>query len=145
MTEINRAAVVTYTAEQMYLLVNDIESYPEFLPWCVDAKIIERQKHMLRATLSMAASKIKQSFTTKNTMQYGSRIDIQLLHGPFKYLSGHWNFNASNDGGCHVQLYIHYEFENKFMQYVLGGLLYKLLDTMVCAFVKRADNVYGSA
>jgi len=143
-TEISKAAVVPYTSEEMYVLVNDIESYPMFLPWCTAAKILSQQEDSLTAKLSLALGKIKQSFTTENTMQEGSRIDIRLIEGPFKQLSGYWRFIQEGEQSCHIHLHMHFEFKNKIIKHALGKAFYKVMDTLVESFVKRAQQIYGS-
>lgn len=144
MTEISKTTVVPYTPYEMYLLVNDIESYPVFLPWCTAAKILNKQEQGLTATLSLAIGKIKQSFTTENTMQDGSRIDMKLIDGPFKHLRGYWKFNPENEECCHIQLHMDFEFKNKIIKHTLGKAFHKVVDTMVDCFVERAEQVYGN-
>ena len=143
MTEISKTTVVPYTPEEMYVLVNDIESYPAFLPWCSAAKILTQQEESLTATLSLALGKIKQSFTTENTMQDGSRIEIQLIEGPFKHLSGYWKFNPEDEQSCHIQLHMDFEFKNKIIKHTLGKAFYKVMDSLVESFAQRAQQVYG--
>ncbi|MCK5668228.1 MAG: type II toxin-antitoxin system RatA family toxin [Gammaproteobacteria bacterium] len=144
MTEISKTTVVPYTPEEMYVLVNDIESYPAFLPWCSAAKILTQQEESLTATLSLALGKIKQSFTTENTMQDGSRIEIQLIEGPFKHLSGYWKFNPEDEQSCHIQLHMDFEFKNKIIKHTLGKAFYKVMDSLVESFAQRAQQVYGN-
>ena len=144
MTEISKTTVVPYTPEEMYVLVNDIESYPAFLPWCSAAKILTQQDESLTATLSLALGKIKQSFTTENTMQDGSRIEIQLIEGPFKHLSGYWKFNPEDEQSCHIQLHMDFEFKNKIIKHTLGKAFYKVMDSLVESFAQRAQQVYGN-
>jgi len=143
MTEISKTTVVPYTPEEMYVLVNDIESYPVFLPWCTAAKILTQQEENLTATLSLTLGKIKQSFTTENTMQDGARIEIQLIDGPFKYLSGCWKFNQEDEQSCHIQLHMNFEFKNKILKHTLGKAFYKVMDSLVESFVQRAHQIYG--
>lgn len=143
MSDIYRSKIVTYTPEDMYSLVNDIAAYPQFLPWCVSAEILSQQEDSLTATLSLSIGGIHKSFTTNNTMQYGSRIDMQLADGLFKELSGYWIFDATDNGSCHIQFYMCYVFENKILQYTIGKGFYKVFDTMMDAFIKRAKEIYG--
>lgn len=143
MTEISKTAVVPYTPSEMYALVNDIESYPVFLPWCTAAKISNKKDESLIATLSLAMGKIKQSFTTENTMREGSRIDMRLIEGPFKHLTGYWKFNPEDEQSCHIQLHMNYEFKNKIIKYTLGKMFYTVMNTLVESFVQRAQQVYG--
>ncbi len=144
MTEISKTTVVPYTSEEMYVLVNDIESYPIFLPWCTEAKILSQQEDNLTAKLSLALGKIKQSFTTENTMQDGSRIDMKLIEGPFNHLTGYWRFIQEDDQSCHVHLHMHFEFKNKIIKHTLGKVFYKVMDSLVESFVQRAQQIYGN-
>lgn len=141
MTEINKIREVPYTPRQMYDLVNDIESYPLFLPWCRDASILERQAASVTATLSLSLGGIRQSFTTKNTLYDGQRIAMQKVNGPFRELYGYWEFNPHHEY-CQVRLYICYEFENTLLKYLLGKVFYKVADKLVEAFEQRAQHVY---
>lgn len=143
MTEISKTTIVPYTPSEMYILVNDIESYPVFLPWCTAAKILHQQEESLTATLSLALGKIKQSFTTENTMQDGTRIEMQLIDGPFKHLSGYWKFNSEDEQSCYIQLHMNFEFRNKIVKHTLGKAFYKVIDTLVESFVLRAQQIYG--
>lgn len=144
MIEISKTTVVPYTPKEMYILVNDIESYPAFLPWCTSAKILNQQKESLTASLSLAVGKIKQSFTTENIMQDGSRIEMQLIDGPFKHLSGYWKFNLEDDQSCHIHLHMIFEFKNKIVKHTLGKAFYKVIDSLVESFVQRAQQIYGN-
>jgi ribosome-associated toxin RatA of RatAB toxin-antitoxin module len=144
MTEIIKTTVVPYTPEEMYVLVNDIESYPIFLPWCTAAKILSQQEERLTAKLSLALGKIKQSFTTENIMQDGSKIEMRLIEGPFKHLSGYWKFNQEDEQSCQIQLHMHFEFKNKIIKHTLGKAFYKVMDSLVESFVQRAQQIYGN-
>ncbi len=128
----------------MYALVNDIKSYPEFLPWCTEAKILEDSGHSLVASISVSVGKIKQSFTTENTMQLDSLISMKLVKGPFKELKGLWEFQDDVDGGCSVSLDMRFEFKNKLLKHTLGSTFKKITNSMVDAFVNRAQVVYGA-
>ncbi len=144
MTEIIKTTVVPYTPEEMYVLVNDIESYPTFLPWCTAAKILSQQEERLTATLSLALGKIKQSFTTENIMQDGAQIEMRLIEGPFKHLNGYWKFNLEDEESCQIQLHMHFEFKNKIIKHTLGKAFYKVMDSLVESFVQRAQQIYGN-
>ena len=143
MSAIYRSKLVAYAAEDMYLLVNDIAAYPEFLPWCVGAEILSQQEDSLSATLSISIGGIRKSFTTNNTMQYGYRIDMHLADNLFKELNGYWVFDKTNEKSCHIQFYICYEFESKILQYTIGNGVYKIFETIMDGFLKRAKAIYG--
>ena len=144
MTSISKSADVQYSARQMYDLVNDIEAYPHFLPWCVDSKILTQAEDNLTASVSMAVGKIKLSFATRNTMQKDRRIDITHIRGPFKKLHGHWTFDADGDRGCRVSVYMDFEFHNKLVKLALGKVFGNVINTLIDTFTERAKQVYGS-
>jgi ribosome-associated toxin RatA of RatAB toxin-antitoxin module len=143
-TKISRQANVAYSAEQMYALVSDIKSYPEFLPWCTQTNILENNGEWLTASVSVSVGKIKQSFTTRNEMRPDSSITMKLVEGPFKELMGHWQFKENTNGECSVFLDMQFEFKNKIMKHAFGAAFKKITDTMVEAFVERARVVYGN-
>ena len=142
MTRINKKAVVKFSANQMYKLVNDIEAYPSFLPWCTDANIINDSKDSLTASVSISIGRIKKIFTTLNTMQQDISIDMKLIKGPFKKLNGSWEFENNNNGGSTVSLVMEFEFKNKLLKYTLGGAFKKITDSLVDAFISRANDIY---
>ena len=142
MTRINKKAVVKFSANQMYKLVNDIEAYPSFLPWCTDANIISDSKDSLTASVSISIGRIKKIFTTLNTMQQDISIDMKLIKGPFKKLNGSWEFKNNNNGGSTVSLVMEFEFKNKLLKYTLGGAFKKITDSLVDAFISRANDIY---
>ena len=144
MTEIQKTATVPYSASQMYALVNDIESYPEFLPWCADARINECYDDHLKASLTFKASKLEHSFTTENTMQPGRLINVRLVEGPFKHLTGSWRFEARDESHCFITLRMQFEFKNKILKMALGKTFNKIVNSLVDAFSQRARELYGT-
>jgi len=142
-TKISKQANVMYSAKQMYTLVNDIKSYPEFLPWCTATKMLEDKGDSLIASVSVSLGKLKQTFTTRNVMQADTSINMELVEGPFKELSGYWQFQDVNDG-CSVSLDMQFEFKNKIMKHAFGPAFKKITNSMVEAFVERARVVYGT-
>ena len=143
LNEIHKSTVVPYSAEAMYDLVNDIPSYPEFLPWCRSAGVRNRSDTHLRASLTLEAGKIRQSFTTENTMQPGRRIEMRLVEGPFKFLSGCWRFESLAPQSCSVRLDIQFEFRNKVLKLALGKAFNHILETLVDSFIQRAGEIHG--
>ncbi len=127
----------------MYALVNDIEAYPEFLDWCNTAQVMNRSETHLQATVAVEIGKIKQSFSTENSMQPGRRITMQLVEGPFKFLSGCWQFNPGGEQSCDIRLDLEFEFKNKLLKMALSHTFNRIMDTMVDAFTKRAQEIYG--
>ena len=115
MTRINKKTNVKFSANQMYSLVNDIETYPDFLPWCTDANIISSNEATLTASISISVGRIKKIFTTLNTMRKGISINMTLIKGPFKELNGQWIFQDNSAGGSTVSLEMQFEFKNKLL------------------------------
>ena len=142
MTRISKKADVKYSANQMYALVNDIEAYPDFLPWCTDASITSRNNDTLIAVVSISIGKIKKIFITQNTMQQDSSINMKLIKGPFKKLNGEWKFQNNPDSGSIVSLKMEFEFKNKLLKYAFGSAFRVITDSLVDAFVERARIIY---
>ncbi|MGI2027748.1 type II toxin-antitoxin system RatA family toxin [Endozoicomonas acroporae] len=143
MPRISRSALVMYSAEQMYDLVSDIESYAEFLPGCAGGRIDRQEGSQLEATLQIGKAGLHHSFSTRNQMIPGRSIEMQLLEGPFKHLSGIWTFQPLAEDGCKVSLELEFEMSNKLTQATLGGLISHMMNAMVDAFGKRAKQIYG--
>ena len=143
MSSISKQVKVPYTADQMYDLVYDINSYPKFIPLCVSSKVHEEQDHKLRATIKIAKGKIGFGFTTVNTMEKGRSIVMSLENGPFKSLKGVWRFTPQGTHECIISLHFDFEFSNKLLGVALGGLFKQLCDSMVEAFRKQAAVRYG--
>jgi len=145
LNEIHKSAVVPYGAEAMYALVNDIDAYPDFLPWCRNTAVSNRSDTHLRATLMLEAGKIRQSFTTENTMQPGRTIEMRLVEGPFKSLTGRWRFEPITQHSCNVRLDLHFEFRNKILKLALGKTIHHILETLVDSFIRRAGEIHGKS
>jgi ribosome-associated toxin RatA of RatAB toxin-antitoxin module len=144
MTRIQRSALVTCSAQTLFDLVNDIERYPEFLPWCVGAKIESKTDQQITAQLTVGKSGIKQSFTTCNILKRPEQMEMTLVEGPFKQLRGLWQFHALNDDACKVTFDLQFEFSNKLTALALGSVFNQAADTLVDAFCARANQLYGS-
>lgn len=143
MARIQRSAVVPYTPEQMFDLVNDIEAYPEFLPWCRSARVLGSGDDWIRARLEMAKGALHRSFTTCNTLEPHSRIRIELEDGPFRKLEGDWHFDPAGDGGCRVSLDLEFEFAGRMFSAFAGPIFSQIASTLVDCFRKRAEQLYG--
>ena len=144
MPEISRSALVPYTTEQMYVLVDGISAYPEFLPWCSQAQELSRSDDSVKACVEIAKGSVKKSFTTMNKMQPGSVIEMNLVDGPFKRLHGYWRFEQLKPGACKVSLDLEFEFSNKLMALAIGSVFNQVANTLVDSFVGRARAVYGA-
>ena len=143
MREVVRSALMPCTAQQMFDVVNDVEQYPKFLPWCVSSEILESNPDMMLARLVLAKGKIQQSFSTRNELQTPTRIDISLIDGPFSTLEAQWNFKQLGDDGCKVDMTMRFEFDSRVMNATLGKLFNSAADRMVGAFCERAEKIYG--
>lgn len=127
----------------MYQLVNDVKSYPAFLPWCVDADIINQGEDYMTASISLAKGKIRQTFTTRNTMLPGRRIEVSLLKGPFKHLEGYWLFEPNEDDSCCIYIKMDFEFKNYLLRIALEKIFTHIVNTLIETFTSRADQIYG--
>jgi ribosome-associated toxin RatA of RatAB toxin-antitoxin module len=143
MRRIARSAIVECSARQMYDLVEDIESYPEFLPWCSGAHVRERTAGRTVATLDVGIMPMRQSFTTENTNVAGKSIDMRLLEGPFRKFDAHWKFTALGPGGAKIEFTIAYEFADSILAVALDPMFEGIAGTMVVAFTRRAERVHG--
>ena len=136
-----RTILVPHSAITMYALVNDVPSYPQFLPWCGGARILEQSDTQMHAAVDIAYLKVRQTFTTRNTLAANERIDLALVSGPFSKLSGQWRFTQLGDAGCKVEFELNYDFEG-----IIGAVIAPVFDriaaTFVDAFVLRAEQLY---
>jgi ribosome-associated toxin RatA of RatAB toxin-antitoxin module len=139
MVVVDRSALVPHPAPTLYALVADIESYPQFLPWCSGADIVTREPGRTVATLHVLYHGIRQQFTTENIEAAGQRIDIRLVSGPFRHLQGHWSFLALGADACKVSLRLEYQLSNGLLDRMIGPVFGHIANTFVDAFVKRAD------
>ena len=145
MTTITRSSLVLYTPDQMFDLVNDVEAYPSFLPWCRDSKIISKTDDEISASLELAKGGVHHVFSTQNKLVHGQSIDIKLIDGPFQHLEGHWQFGMIGDNqGCRIQLDMDFEFSNRLISMALGPIFTQISGSLVEAFCKRAQEIYGN-
>ena len=145
MRRITRSAIVECGARQMYDLVEDIVSYPEFLPWCSGAHVRERTAGRTVATIDVGIPPMQQSFTTENTNAPGKSIDMRLLEGPFRKFDAHWKFTALGPNGTKIEFSIAYEFADPILALSLEPMFEGIAGSMVDAFTRRADERYGRA
>lgn len=143
MPQIERSALVFYSAQQMFDLVNAVPDYPQFLPGCSSARIISQSGSEMVASLQVSKAGIGHTFTTRNTLLPYQRIGMQLVDGPFKQLQGGWEFQPLNDSACKVILKLEFEFSSKLVQFAFGKIFSELAASMVNAFTQRAKQVYG--
>ncbi|HCB16545.1 MAG: type II toxin-antitoxin system RatA family toxin [Pseudomonadota bacterium] len=143
MPKIQRSALVAYSAQSMFDLVNDVESYSEFLPGCSDSKIVSQQGNAMQAALLVSKAGIKQWFTTQNVLDPAQSISMTLVDGPFKQLSGGWTFSSLSESACKIELSLQFEFKNKMIELAFGKVFNSLAASMVNAFTQRAKLVYA--
>ena len=143
MRRVNRSALVPYSTEQMYILVEDVESYPDFLPWCSDAVLHWREGDLLEGSVEMHVAGLRRRFRTRNTMREFEAIDMELVEGPFTHMSGGWYFKALDHLGCKVSLAVEFEVKSRATNRLLGRYFEEICNSLVDAFVRRANEVYG--
>src|SRR5215472_6829143 len=135
--------VLSYTPEQLYSLVADVERYPEFLPWCVGARIKEREGNLIVADLIIGFRMFRERFTSRVTLDPPKRIDVAYTEGPFRYLTNHWTFAPVPDG-CRVDFFVDFEFRSRLLQRLIEVLFNEAVRRMVGAFEKRARDLHGT-
>ena len=141
MKEIRRSAIVEHGAAEMYRLVDDVESYPQFLPWCRAVRV-ERVAGKRHATLTVGLGAIRQSFTTVSENRPDEAIDLRLIEGPFKRFKAAWRFKPLSESACEIAYTMHYEFSSRVVGKLLEPLFDQIADTMVDAFTRRADELH---
>lgn len=143
MPSITRSALVMFSAQQMYELVNDIDSYPQFLPGCVGSRIVSQSDNTITAALDVAKAGIRKTFTTRNELTPCHHIKMELVDGPFKTLTGGWTFTPLDKDACKVELELYFEFTSRLIELAFGGVFKELANAMVHSFSERAREVYG--
>jgi ribosome-associated toxin RatA of RatAB toxin-antitoxin module len=143
MRSVSRSALVPYLAADMFSLVDDVDTYAEFLPWCNHSEVLSRSNNTVEATIELHKGKVSKSFTTRNTLVPDEAIDIELLGGPFRHLEGGWRFQALGDEGCKVTLSLEFEFESRMVDMMFGAFFEETCNSLVEAFTTRAAEVYG--
>ncbi|MDI9220268.1 type II toxin-antitoxin system RatA family toxin [Pantoea sp. EA-12] len=142
MAQISRSALVPYSAEQMYRLVNDVDAYPEFLPGCTGSRVLDNNGNQMTAAVDVSKAGISKTFTTRNTLISNQSILMQLVDGPFRKLTGGWHFTSLGDDACKVELSLDFEFTNMLVEMAFGRIFKELANSMVQAFSQRAKEVY---
>lgn len=142
MTTIHRSAVVGFTTRQMFELVNSIEEYPRFLPWCRSSRIIRETETDIEASLEIAWSGMHKTFTTRNHLYPHEKIEIFLVNGPFRHLEGRWCFTALGEKGCQVNLNLEFELAGHFLDVIFQPIFHHIANSLVDAFCKRAAEIY---
>ncbi|KAA0209339.1 MAG: type II toxin-antitoxin system RatA family toxin [Proteobacteria bacterium] len=144
MRQVERSAIVPFSAGSMFELVADVESYPAFLPGCTSARIHERDGHQVIASIALAEGPLRTEFRTRNVLDPSRSIDMQLEDGPFSSLHGVWVFVPLGPAGSRVSLSVRFAFSSRAIDLLLGPVFEALCNRLVDAFVERARDVYGS-
>lgn len=142
MAEVQKTVLVHHSAEKMYDLVDKVEHYPEFLPWCGGVNIEKYNPAETQATIHIDFHHIKQSFTTLNLKTPSTQMEMKLVKGPFKHLNGSWQFIALNEEACKIIFTLHYEFSSKIIEKIIGPVFSHITNTFVDCFIHRADALY---
>ena len=136
--------VLPYTPEQLFALVADVERYPEFLPWCIGARIRERKEKLVVADLIIGFKMIRERFTSRVHLDREHlAIEVAYADGPFKQMTNRWRFEPTADGGCRIDFYVAFEFRSAMLQRLIGMLFHEAVRRMVGAFEARAQKLYG--
>lgn len=144
MAFVEKTVLVPHSAEQMFNLVDRVEEYPQFLPWCGGASVAEQDGTTVHATVHIDYHHIKQHFTTKNVRTPPHQIDLTLQDGPFRHLDGHWRFIPLNEAACKIEFRLHYEFSSKLLEKLVGPVFQYIANSFLDAFIQRAENIYTS-
>lgn len=143
MAKVQKSVLAGYSASQMFELVDSVERYPEFLPWCGGTELMQRDENLTIATIRIDYMQVKQSFTTENAKQAPHSMTLSLKEGPFRSLEGSWRFIELNQTACKVEFHLSYEFSSKLLEGVVGPVFSKIADNFVDAFIRRAEKIYG--
>ncbi len=142
MPHISRNALVAFSAESMFNLVNDVNAYPEFIPGCAETKVLTQNDTNMKASMLISKAGVRQWFTTENVLRKGEFIKMQLVEGPFTHLQGGWSFTALADNACKIELSLDFEFSSKLAEMAFGRVFSSIATNMVAAFTERAKKVY---
>ena len=148
MKTVHKSVLIWYSAQEMFALVTDVPRYPEFLPWCDRSAVLAEDAGGMTAEVGIAFGGIHQSFTTRNSHHAPDSVDVKLIKGPFSQLDGQWRFSPVGDGtqrACRIDLTLNYGFSSATLSALVGPVFDKIAATLVDAFVKRAEQVYGDA
>lgn len=146
MKTVQKSVLIWHSAHKMFALVADVDHYPQFLPWCDRAQVLERVQDGMVARIGMAVGGLHKAFTTRNTHVPDRQIRMTLIDGPFSHLDGCWRFEPvgeAQDGACRIHFEVHYAFASRALATLVGPIFDRIAGSLVDAFVQRADVVYG--
>ncbi len=148
MKHVRKTVLLPYSPHEMYALVTAVEQYPDFLPWCASARVLERHDDGVTARLGLAYMGVRQSFTTRNRQRPDESVALRLVDGPFSDLEGTWAFKPLGAAGgppaCKIEFELNYGFSSRALEIVVSPVFDKIADTFVDSFVRRAETVYGA-
>lgn len=145
MAEIEKSVLIGHSASRMFALVDAVEEYPTFLPWCGGASVTPVNEAVTHATIMIDYHHIKHSFTTENVRKPGELITMTLLDGPFQNLDGHWRFIPLAENACKIEFRLHYTFSHFILEKLVGPVFFMIANSFVEAFIQRAEEVYGES
>ena len=140
MHNIHKSAIVLHPAQKMFQLVDSVENYPQFLPWCGSTQIIERDNDITIASIEINYKGLRQTFTTENTKKQNQEMIIKLIDGPFKSLSGEWMFKNLDKDSCQIELKLEYEFSNVILEKLISPVFNMIANTFIDEFIKEANR-----
>ena len=143
MHKVQRSVLVPYSREQMFRLVEDVERYPEFMPWCGGAQVLHRDDHGMEASITISIAGIRQTFTTRNTHDFPGVITFELVKGPFSHLRGTWEFMSLAADACKVVYTMEYQFASRALEAVVGPVFNRIATSFIDSFTQRAQVLYG--
>lgn len=144
MPTVEKSVLLRHSAAQMYHLVDRVEDYPAFLPWCGGTEVHQRDGSGVEATIHIHFKGVRQAFTTRNTNHADERIELRLVKGPFSNLEGTWTFTPLRADACKVHFRLHYTFANRLLEAVVGPVFNMIAGSFIESFTRRADQLYGS-
>lgn len=142
METVSRSALMPYSAEFMYRIVRDVDLYSEFLPWCGGSEIHRADEHEMEASVVIRLAGLRKRFTTRNRMQPGQRIDMELIEGPFEVLRGQWRFTPIDDQSCRIELELKFQLKAGLAARIIAPAFSKIANTMVDSFCARARELH---
>lgn len=143
MAVVHKSVLLGYSAEQMFALVDNIEDYSNFLPWCGGTEVLEREGNKVIAQLRINYHGVKQTFSTSNTNSPPNSINMVLIEGPFKHLDGTWTFKPLRADACKIEFDLQYEFSSRVLEQLIGPVFSMIANSFIDSFCKRAEAVYG--
>lgn len=143
MPSVSRSALVSFSAESMFDLINDVARYPEFIPGCAQTQILSQDESNMKASLLIAKAGVKQWFTTHNVLVAGRSIQMNLVDGPFSKLSGGWTITPLNEHACKIELNLDFAFSSRLVAFAFGKVFNSIASNMVVAFTERAKKIYA--